>query len=584
MPAFWLMALHVVAQPEPEVIKSLKAKLDTAQQPLQQVGLLNDIAWEYSLNRYDSSLFYTQRALALARQLNNTYWIATSTEMMAMLHEIKGDTEKAITLYLQVIKLREQLGGQGLETTFNNLGVLFNSQDNYEKALEYYYKSYQIELNRNNNEGIAGSLINMSVALSHLNKRDSSFVLMQQAKAIAKQHGFAYLLHNVYLDFSSYYLVKNNPDSALYYCNQLLDNQAANPLKNEVKIIALQNTADSYLMKNQPAKALSYCNKVEQMAIQLNSLEYYNRLYLSKAKALAALGQHKQAYAYMLKYAATSDSLINTQTLTILHNLETKYQTEKKEREIAQLQLATSRSLNQRNLFIVLVVGGGIGLIFLFYLFRVKSKAHALISQSLAEKEVLLKEIHHRVKNNLQIISSLLNLQSRYVADQEAIQAINEGKSRVKAMSLIHQKLYQKDNLTGIEMPGYIAQLVESLFEMYGFDREQVSFKSEIENLRLDIDTAIPLGLILNEWVTNALKYAFDTKQGVLYFRLFRQSDVLIAEVKDNGSGCKPTTPESTGYGKRLVASLARKLDAEVSYAYEQGTTCTITMKKFKLV
>lgn len=582
-PAFFFLVMHTYAQINTEQIQFLKASIDTCTTDLKKTGLYNDLAWEYSFSNYDSSLHYTKKAIKLANKIGDAYWIATSTEMMAMLNEISGNTERAIELYLKVIGIREQLHGKGLETTYNNLGILFQTQGNYHKAYEYYAKSYELEKARNNTEGIVGSLINMSVSLSRLNQQDSAYYLLKSAEQLAQKNHFDYLLQNVYLDLSNYYILKNKLDSAFLYCQMLLQANEKDSLKSETLIIVLQTAGDVYLKKDSVKTALQFYNQVETLASELNNLEYSTRLYQSKAKALAQMGRYQQAYTYMQKYSQASDSLINKESLTILHDLETRYQTEKKEHKIAQLELETARSINQRNLFIVLVVGVVMGLGFLYYLLRIKSKSNLIISQSLAEKEVLLREIHHRVKNNLQIISSLLNLQSRYVTDEQAVNAINEGKSRVKAMSLIHQKLYQKDNLTGIEMPSYIQSLVDSLFQSYGVHAKQVKFISKVENLRLDVDTAIPLGLILNEWVTNALKYAFVTTPGNLTIFLFQQNKEMVLKVQDDGEGFK-SNAKSDGYGMRLVNSLARKLKGNVTYQNQNGTICTLTITKFKLV
>ena len=114
-----------------------------------------------------------------------------------------------------------------------------------------------------------------------------------------------------------------------------------------------------------------------------------------------------------------------------------------------------------------------------------------------------MKEIHHRVKNNLQIISSLLNLQARFIKDQTAVDAVQEGRNRVKSMALIHQKLYQQDNIEGIDMPEYIDNLMSSLVSSYKITNDRLTISKEVSPILLDIDTAIPLGLIINELLTS---------------------------------------------------------------------------------
>jgi len=577
--------LPVAAQVEESGLDRLQRLLATETDSVRKVGLYNDIAWEYSFINYDSSLYFTEKALALSHQLKHTYWQAVSLEMKALLMEISGQVEEAATLYIKVIKLREQLGGEGLETTYNNLGILFKGQGNHRKALAYFGKSYAIETANNHYEGIGGSLINMSVALAGLGRLDSARLLLDQAIKLARTHNLRFVLQNAYLDLASYYIRQEQPDSALYYCHRLISLAQSGTVEPETLVTARQNAADIYVERGQYQLALHLLNKVEEALPHLNNREYFIRLYATKARALAGLGQYPRAYAYLQKSAAAKDSLLSAQTVGILHDIEKKYETEKKERKITELELTATRNESERNAYIFIIIGVVAGLLFLYVLLRQKSKTNKIISQSLAEKETLLREIHHRVKNNLQIISSLLNLQAKFITDKVARKAINESQSRVKAMALIHQELYQKDNLTGINMPGFIKSLIESLLSSYRVDQQQIKPILAVADIRLDVDTAMSLGLIINELVSNTLKYAYTVKNtavGNLSVTLSTQKDTLLLSVKDDGQGFVPA--DSSSYGIRLINSLARKLQARVTFESTGGTMCNLIIKKFKLV
>ncbi len=209
------------------------------------------------------------------------------------------------------------------------------------------------------------------------------------------------------------------------------------------------------------------------------------------------------------------------------------------------------------------------------------------IQESLEEKESLLKEIHHRVKNNLQVISSLLNMQSRESTDEKMQEVIQEGQSRVKAMSLIHQKLYQTENISEIDFQDYIQNLVEQLARVYKRNDLQVTNEISANDIKLDIDTAIPVGLILNELVSNAYKYAFEeADKGKIRIELDRIDDgKLRLDVEDNGKGIPRDInfDKVKSLGLKLVNILTKQLRGSISYRVENGTRFSIIFSDLKM-
>gem|GEM_PF-632861 len=215
-------------------------------------------------------------------------------------------------------------------------------------------------------------------------------------------------------------------------------------------------------------------------------------------------------------------------------------------------------------------------------------KMEAQIKASLREKEVLLKEIHHRVKNNLQTIVSLLNLQAGYSKDKQVLEVFKNSQERVRAMALIHEKLYESRDLSQIDFQEYIHSLVAHLFESYSLRPDIVQLKMKIENVALDIDTAIPLGLLINELVSNSLKHAFpQNRKGELRVHLSQSEDeeydyTLIIE--DNGVGFSGGTDfqDSKTLGMVLISSLVKKLKGIMDIGRKNGTRFTIKFKQLK--
>jgi two-component sensor histidine kinase len=191
-----------------------------------------------------------------------------------------------------------------------------------------------------------------------------------------------------------------------------------------------------------------------------------------------------------------------------------------------------------------------------------------------AENELLLKEIHHRVKNNLQTISSLLNLQSASIKDPNALEAVQESQSRVRSMALIHQKLYQGENLAAVNMKEYFEAMGQSMLHSFGETGKRITLEVPMNDLELDVDTAIPLGLIANELVTNSLKYAFpDGQKGQIEISLTAEpNQQFCLRIADNGVGqTESPVVQGTGFGTRLVKLLAIQLNGNVETNTAKG-------------
>ena len=205
-----------------------------------------------------------------------------------------------------------------------------------------------------------------------------------------------------------------------------------------------------------------------------------------------------------------------------------------------------------------------------------RKEAERRIQTSLREKEVLLREVHHRVKNNLQVVSSLLNLQSRAFRDAKLQQALSESRNRVQSMALIHEQLYQARDLNDVDFPEYVRQLTSRLLHSYQVNPSQVALSVDVNDVSLSVDVAVPCGLILNELVSNSLKYAFrDGRSGEIRVAFSRMPDRSVQlTVADDGVGLPPEVGfwSTRTLGLRLVRSLARQLDGEVQLDGPPGT------------
>ena len=329
-------------------------------------------------------------------------------------------------------------------------------------------------------------------------------------------------------------------------------------------------------------------NRLQIALENLNALRAKSNIHRSLALYYEAFGDFQTALKHQKEYLTLYEEIKENQRDQTVYDLETKYQTEKKERELEK------KKANEQLLFIIL---GSLGILlilisFFFYKNRKKNSLLArqkkLLETNVEEKNILLKEIHHRVKNNLQVISSLLSLQQRQITDSQASQAIQEGRDRVKAMALIHQNLYQDTNLIGVEAKEYITKLASNLIANYKTNTKKIAIKTDIDQIKLDVDTMIPLGLIINELISNALKYAFENKEsGAIEITLKDAENLLHLSLKDNGKGLPKdfSVERSESLGFRLIKAFSEKLKANLTInSSENGTHVSMDIINYKTV
>lgn len=345
----------------------------------------------------------------------------------------------------------------------------------------------------------------------------------------------------------------------------------------------------------------------EKYANNYYKLTHASSVFKSSEKALRqlaisqkALNKNNAAVRSLELLSEVKDSIYKYSLKEKILDLSAEHQVEMKEEEIELLNSQNEvtnlkyRTARNNSIFgLLAALGLGIISFLLFKSLKSKRKSEQLlsdkneiISSSLAEKELLLKEIHHRVKNNLQVVSSLLSLQSEYISDDSALSAINEGRNRVRSMALIHQNLYSEDNLTGINVKNYLEKLIEGLFDSYNINPENINLVMDITDIDIDVDTLVPLGLIANELVSNALKHAFkDRDRGTIWVSLSDNDKEMNLTVRDDGRGIDPNInlKESESFGYQMIDAFKEKLDAQLIIEAEGGANIQLVLPKSKI-
>jgi two-component sensor histidine kinase len=203
---------------------------------------------------------------------------------------------------------------------------------------------------------------------------------------------------------------------------------------------------------------------------------------------------------------------------------------------------------------------------------------------SLKEKEILLREVHHRVKNNMQVISSILNLQSSYVSDEYALTLLKESQNRIKTMAYIHESLYQNKSFTSVNFSEYVHTLVNNIVQSYSYSSEKIKLQINVDKVSLSLDSSIPAGLIINELVTNSIKHAFPgNRQGNIFFNLRCKNNLVFLELKDDGVGFAEGVDfqNSHSLGLQLVNTLIEQIEADLKFTSgkDTGTEVIVSFK-----
>ncbi|HWR33189.1 MAG TPA: histidine kinase dimerization/phosphoacceptor domain -containing protein, partial [Chitinophagaceae bacterium] len=472
--------------------------------------------------------------------------------------------------------------------------LVYRARKDYKNAIEYYLKSLALKKELADSAGQLNSLMNTGSCYQYQRKYDSAFFYGQQTLSLSRRINKPKDEANSLTNLGVACVGLQRWQQAEIYLSQALEKATANGYKEPLYGV-YEGLGNVMLNKKDYTKAIDWFNKGVLLSTETGRKEMLANYYDNLSECYEKKGDYNQAYNFIKNSEAIRDSLLNEENLRQLNEMNAIYETSKKTETIDVLskegkkkEAALIQSHQERNYFIIAAILFSALAVVAFYAYRsnrkkkeLLNKQNIIIESSLKEKETLLREIHHRVKNNLQIISGLLNLQSRQIENPEAQEAVREGRNRVKSMALIHQKLYQQDNLTGVNMKEYLSDLISSIQQTFKDSRTDIQAKIDCTELNLDVDTAIPLGLIINELITNCYKYAFIGKNaGLIHLRLFEKEKLLELEVRDNGGGLPVgfDMNNTRSFGMKLIQSLAAKLEASVQAYNDNGTVFKLSI------
>ncbi len=544
----------------------------------------NQKAWYYA-DLYDS-ISIASSAKGLKKE---------SSVLRGMLHFVTNEYDASIEYLTSAVGLYEKEGASNRELLdiYNTIAAIYLQRKDYSKSIEYYRQSLVLLEESNDSLMTAITLLNIAVPHIALKSYAEAEALLLKADMIFDKTGNTMYRGYSYLNLADNYLEQGRYDLAQEYAREAASFM---PIERDPKIHsgAYLVEGKSNKAKGNYKKAIKDYSQGLEIAERIRFTNHMQEATLGLWQSYEALGQYKAGFNFLKQYEALKDTLNKEAEDKRMLDVLKKFEFEKKESEVSLLKEVASineQKIRQQNIALgSAAVGIGLLCFLLYRIFDQKKgieERNEIINTALKEKDILLREIHHRVKNNLQVISSLLGIQGRTIKDKKAKEAIQEGRNRVQSMALIHQNLYKKDNLTGIEMKPYIDKLATHLIHTYQVEDGTIEVQSQVDDLTLDVETVVPIGLIINELISNSLKYAFPNNgNGSINIELKEEEDRLLLIVSDNGIGLNEAQLQSKTetFGHSLIRAFKNKLKADIDISGSDGTKVTLRIGNYKKI
>jgi len=523
----------------------------------------------------DSVVYHSEKVLEYQLLGNDKKKIADTYRTLAIDYINIRKLDASQNVLFKAISLYEELGNElGLASAYRTLGSLYQVMEDFDKSIDYTLKAIPILEKNKEFASVAIAQFNLIIGYGEIGEFEKAYKATDYCLNLIKTKASEEIFipvraHSyrgeVYVKAKDYSNALKDFIKAWELCVANIGEERCATYRTEIGQV--------YLLQNNYKKAL------EHLAAGVKAYEEKGQTsiiqqYLDLSETYAKLGDFQNALAYKDKANVNSKKVLEDKIANLEAETIVKYETGKKDEALASQALLIEQKSKAQSLIFAVALLLSLLLISLLYFFNKNKKATKIIRAKNAENELLLKEIHHRVKNNLEMVKSLIALQSAQIEDTATKDAMIASQNRVQSMGIIHQKLYQGDNLGSIEMKDYFLNLSEGILDTFNAE-EKIKIECAMDNLNLDVDTAVPIGLIVNELLTNALKYAFpENKKGEISISLEKfKSNHLKLKVSDNGIGkVKGIAPKGTGFGSQLVSLLTQQLNGKMVERSEKGT------------
>jgi len=514
---------------------------------LNNIGVISD-----SEGKLLTGLDHFYKSLKYRELIKDSLGIAESFSNIGNIYAMQNDIEKGIEFTEKAIVVSKLIGSVYHGLFLSNLGLLYGRKGDKVKEMFYYNESLEVYKKLNNTVGVANSLGLIGGVYEAQGELTKSLTYLLECLVVLEEYDYQFGIIRTLTDISRVYLKKGAIDKAKVYGERAVE-------------LAITNGDPMQISNTSRVVSTIYQKENNwQKAFEMEALHF-----------------------------KMEDSIQNTEIEASLIKQASEYELDKKQQEIELLSIKNEvqeLKLNRNKTSILLVSLGLFSALILafaayrgykkkLYINKLLERQKADISRKNENKKIMLQEIHHRVKNNLQVVNSLLRMQSKKTSDKEVIDAFKQTRSRVLSMAKLHEKMYQSGDLKRLNAKEHITMLVEEIVKNYTIEKE-ISLNLSIDDIYLDSQTMMPLSLIINEVITNSLKYAFvGMEKGTISVKLSPSMDITnTLYLADDGIGYIKEE-SSTGLGAKLIQSFTRQLNGTIEEISGNGTAFKLTFE-----
>lgn len=528
-----------------------------------QLEVFNDWAIIHKkLGQYTVAEVYHRRTVAEALQIGNWEMVEMGYHGLGTMYAAMGNFEQCLAAYLKSIEAAEKWGNtEGVVLTNQNISNLYYKVKNYDMARQNIAKTYKMAVELNDSSRLSSVLRVYASIESTSGHYAEALQKLSLSRLILEKLGDKTRLAETYSAIAYIYQEQKEYSKAAYFLEKC---EAMSQYLSSYALADFLHKKGNLLVSKRALDSAIVCfNQSLSITDSLGFKEVARDNHLVLARIFEEQSDYFNAFAQTKLAKQLSDSLFEEGRQKIMTEAKFKFDGEKRDLDLAN---QTEKLHQSRQIWQGLAAALAVALGLLFFTWRqMKAKQNAQ-----KRAELLMQELHHRVKNNLQTVSSLMRLQARGITDPEVALVISESRSRLETLSMIHQQLYTEDDVQSINFKHFIGDLVEKLQFTYNFNDKPLEVQIDMETPQLNVDKALPLGLIINELLTNSFKYAYPSVSAP---KLIVKLNAHRFYFADNGLGSadKVQCVNNRSFGLQLIHALSQQLRGECRFFNDNG-------------